>query len=829
MQFNQQEITVLQSEGLLAPEYLEFYKILGNHDFKSQHILRLAKQGSIVKNYQALQELCAPSSNRSPFIAWLKYAGFSVDQLVSMLSHQGGYNNLAALRKLFIPIANNTGDWFLDFHGQPLTPLTLLAREGVTPERIAYLLNHNGGSKNLNTLQTLLIPMKDMNNKCLIDLSTKQPLTNFSLLVKEGFTYDIIMKILNHNGGSKNVEFLQTLIMPIQNTRVTQLDILTQSGFTIERIIRVLNHGGGTCNIKTLQALLVPMQDEYNNFVVDPMTTQPLTQLNMLISEGFAIEEIIQVTNHDGGTRNLRALQALLAPMKDEHDHWLMNSTTGKPLTQLNILIAAGFTSERIIRVLNNGGGAKNLGTLRALLAPMKDEHNRWLIDPVTQKPLTQLDVLNSAGFTIKRILSALSHIGGSKNIESLQALLVPMEDQSGRRIIDLKTGRPLTQLDVLRSKGFKSNHIIKILGHTGGSKNLEALQALFVSLKNEQHNLLIDPKTGKPLTYLDILHSAGFTNEQITDLLGHNGGVKNLEALQSLFVPMKDVHNNLVINPITAQPLTPLAALISMQFTIAQIIKVLNNIGGSKNLIALQVLFKPTKNLYEQLVLDPLSGRPLTQFNILTAEKFTHNDIINLLGNNGGSKNLCALQALLTPISNINYNNGQPYMQLKILNAAGIENNMVISILSQPGGANSMNELLKLVFCKEISNLMASNAMVCKNIYALANMQAKSGHLNFLTFIKGDVFLKHIQEHPSDLIDLCAKIKKLTTKNLPAIPTSIDTLRQLIQPPGNKRKHADSNQAVTNARSITEHSLFKKPPSPVIGTLNISINTQQF
>jgi len=119
--------------------------------FSSEQIIRIAKQGGLPA-ITALSELARRKEELDGFLQ----TNIAFEQIIAVLSHNGGSKNLQALRELLVPLAAEAGGWLLDEHQQPITPLSQFQHAGFSAEQLIAVLNNNGGSKNLQALCELL-------------------------------------------------------------------------------------------------------------------------------------------------------------------------------------------------------------------------------------------------------------------------------------------------------------------------------------------------------------------------------------------------------------------------------------------------------------------------------------------------------------------------------------------------------------------------------------------------------------------------------------------------------------------------------------------------
>src|SRR5436305_1936771 len=146
--------------------------------------------------------------------------------------------------------------------------------------------------------------------------------------------------------------------------------------------------------------------------------------------------------------------------------------------------------------------------------------------------PPTSLFLLQKAGFTPEHLVSVLANGGGSKNLEALQALLQVLPDETGQGLLVGMDGIPPTSLSLLQKAGFTPEHLVSVLANNGGSKNLAALQALLQVLPDVTGQGLLVGMDGKPWTSLFLFQKAGFTPEHLVRVLANNGGSKNPSSM---------------------------------------------------------------------------------------------------------------------------------------------------------------------------------------------------------------------------------------------------------------------------------------------------------
>src|SRR5437763_1623582 len=254
--------------------------------------------------------------------------------------------------------------------------------------------------------------------------------------------------------------------------------------------------------------------------------------------------------------------------------------------TSLFLLQQAGFTPEHLVSVLANGGGSKNLEALQALLQVFPGVTGQEFLVEMDGVPQTSLSLLQQAGFTPEQLVRVLANNGGSKNLEALQALLQVLPDETGQEFLVGMDGIPQTSLSLLQKAGFTPEHLVRVLANHGGSKNLAALQALLQILLDETGQEFLVEIDGIPQTSLSLLQKAGFTPEQLVRVLANIGGSKNLAALQALLQVFPGVSGQEFLVGMDGIPQTSLSLLQESGFTPEQLVSVLAHGGGSKTII---------------------------------------------------------------------------------------------------------------------------------------------------------------------------------------------------------------------------------------------------
>jgi|GEM_PF-5645687 len=188
------------------------------------------------------------------------------------------------------------------------------------------------------------------------------------------------------------------------------------------------------------------------------------------------------------------------------------------------MLTRAGFPDSQLEKIKDSSSGHKKLRDLAKLLQRINQSSSR-----------THLATLIDAGLIkanswIEQLIGVVNKSGGSNNLEALCGLLKPLLQEERSLVDSQKILR--TQLDLLIDRGFMAEKLINVVSHDGGSNNLEALCGLLKPLLQEEQSL-----DGKKIlrTQLDVLIDRGFTVDRLIDVVSHNGGSKNLKALIDL------------------------------------------------------------------------------------------------------------------------------------------------------------------------------------------------------------------------------------------------------------------------------------------------------
>lgn len=195
----------------------------------------------------------------------------------------------------------------------------------------------------------------------------------------------------------------------------------------------------------------------------------------------------------------------------------------------------------------------------------------------------------------------------------------------------------------------------------------------------------------------------------------------------------------------------------------------------------------------------------------------FTAEQLIQVLANNGGSRNLTALKELLIaqPYED---NQGQPqtYRPLDELIMHGFTTEQLIQVLAHPGSAKTMTALLELMQNKHFLTFINDNQenQPLSSLYSLANYRSRSTAINTLNkFFNHDECVTHIQNNQF-FAELCSQLK-ISAKKLNELPITTETLDKLC-----------AFKKGTRTKAAKKTSLAKKT-EVVINTKKRSSETQ--
>jgi len=270
-----------------------------------------------------------------------------------------------------------------------------------------------------------------------------------------------------------------------------------------------------------------------------------------------------------------------------------------------------------------------------------------------------------------------------------------------------------------------------------------------------------------------------------------------------------KDVeYNDRHINQRNDSEVDHSSLLINAGFTQAQIDIVSNQERGSHYLDMLLELIKVKYDSY---------GYSFTELQIMINADFTINQIVSIVNQSVGEKNLFLLKSLLQPQCNETGNllhdgSGMPITHLRLLQQIGFSTEDIIKVLNQDGGSKNIGQLINFLSSPHIYDFLSSNPSAAGSLCALAKCKYKGNHLQFLhKILSVEKYFDHIIQH-SFFDRLCKSIKTYTAKNI--MKKSVDSVENLAvlcgnilstQPgltqPGKKsERNGDSQQSINPA-----------------------------
>ena len=306
-----------------------------------------------------------------------------------------------------------------------------------------------------------------------------------------------------------------------------------------------------------------------------------------------------------------------------------------------------------------------------------------------------------------------------------------------------------------------------------------------------------------------------GFTLDQVNKILSNNGGSKNLAALQQLLHPVLG-QNGQPITDQYRQLITQLKQIIDAGFKPESIVSVLSNNGGSKNLAALQQLLHPVLGQNGQPIADQYR-QPITQLKQIIDAGFKPESIVSVLSHGGGSKNLAALQQLLeigTDASGMPMFDGDlsPITQLKQIIDAGFKPESIVSVLSHGGGSKNLAALQQL-----LHPVLGQNGQPITKTAILKGLGIGSDNIiNILSKPSGSNAINQLydtlQENYCLFKDNPRLVKPLVElANTKAKAKAIETLRTKLKDPGFKTIFSDhADVIIANLKKIPNKDLVK-------------------
>ena len=325
--------------------------------------------------------------------------------------------------------------------------------------------------------------------------------------------------------------------------------------------------------------------------------------------------------------------------------------------------------------------------------------------------------------------------------------------------------------------------------------------------------------KQGSNPPILSVLKKAGFDSQMLVYVLEHDGGSHNLDALKGLLQGLVDINGDPLMDNETKQQSTYLSVLKKADFDSEMLVCVLRNNGGSLNLNALKGLLQGLVDSNKKALIDDETGQQSTYLSVLKKAGFDSQMLVCVLEHNGGSRNLDALKGLLQGLVDTNGDaliddeTGQQSTYLSVLKKAGFDSQMLVSVLGHGGGSLSLKALIDLTKNSDIRAFIATYDKAPDIITDLAKQNSRLAHLLFLSDILSKEPLRTEIIEKKLLKDCCAKIKKLSAKDIKNL--KIENIEELVEfcngqhnvQIGNKRKQTD-DKPTTRKRSKTTETL---------------------
>ncbi len=576
--------------------------------------------------------LSKKSFNKNTLSALKRYAraimysyGFSVKQILQIVSHAGGSNNLKAVQACFHELLE------LKF----------------TAEQIVRMVSHIGGSNNLEAVQAC-----------------------FHELLELEFTAEQIVNMVSHVGGSKNLKAVQECFK-----------VLRALEFTAEQIVNMVSHGGASGILYTLCKWFYVIVNELGEEAFLLNSRNKAVYLVKRIRElrkGVLQEAPLPVNN---------VTSAPLLPQDEEENVWLLNAL------EREVSASSHLLEEPVPEQAAMPEGPFHLNPL----------------------PERELDVSN-LGLTYNAasgINQPIAEVGKNEWAQELESLTIFTHQQIAsllsKNSFNKNTLSALKRYarEIMYSYGFSAEQIVKIVGHKGGSKNLEAVQECFEDLNRlgfsvEQIVRIVSRNGGSNnleavQECFHELQELGFTAKQIVRMGSHNGGSNNLKAVKACFKVLRDLkfsaeqivrmvsHDGGSNNLEAVQKCFDV--LRKLEFTAEQIVRMVSHIGGSKNLMAVQECFHELQEL-----------------------EFTAEQIVSMVSHTGGSNNLEAVKACFDDLKRLRFSAEQ-----------------IVRMVSCNGGSNNLeavqecfHELQELEFTAEQIVRIVSHVGGSKNLKAV-------------------------------------------------------------------------------------------------------------
>ena len=643
-----------------------------------------------------------------------------MEKMVSILSNIGGSKNLEAAKAYLEGL----------FQQRVQTRQTLMDNAqalgmGMAPEQIEHdidhvmapftipmedmvsILSNNGGSKNLEEAKAYLEGLFQQRAALEQQGQTQQQIDHamapFAIPMKD------MVSILSHGGGSNNLEAAKAYLKELSQQRAA----LEQQGYTQQQIdhamapftipmkdmVSILSHKGGSKNLKAAKAYLEWLfqqrvqtrQTLMDNAQVLGMVIAP-EQIehdidHVMASFTIPMKDMVRILSHDGGSKNLEAAKAYLEGLFQQRAALEQQGHTQQQIDHA----MASFTipMKDMVSILSNNGGSKNLEAAKAYLEGLFQQRAALEQQGYTQQQIDH--AMAPFAIPMKDMVSILSHGGGSNNLEAAKAYLKELSQQ--RAALE-QQGYTQQQIDhAMAPFTIPMKDMVSILSNNGGSNNLEAAKAYLEGLFQQRAALAQQGYIQQQIDHA----MAPFTipMKDMVSILSHDGGSKNLEAAKAYLEGLFQQRAALEQQGHTQQQIGH--AMTSSTIPMKDMVRILSHGGGSKNLEAAKAYLE---GLFQQRAALEQQGHTQQQIDHAMAS-FTipMKDMVRILSNHGGSKNLEAAKAYLKELSQQRAAlEQQGYTQQQIDHAMTpftITMEKLVSTVAQPRGAKRLKELL--------------------------------------------------------------------------------------------------------------------------------------
>ena len=248
---------------------------------------------------------------------------------------------------------------------------------------------------------------------------------------------------------------------------------------------------------------LSPLKLESFNQLFEP-NSQLKTSFDRLKKYGFSITDVTRLLSPKGVSSNETALLRLIPGegFDDESSEDFKKSEWGR-------LKALRINAGMLVKILSYDGGANNLAALLKLLP------ENGLDESSEDFKESGWGRLKALGIDAKMIVKILANKGGSKNMEAFLKML-PDEGFDD----ELSEGFKKSGWGRLNALGINNEMLVNIVGHGGGSHNLNALLKLLPEEGCTDESSEEFKKSG-----WGCLKELGINAEMLVDVLGNKGG----------------------------------------------------------------------------------------------------------------------------------------------------------------------------------------------------------------------------------------------------------------------------------------------------------------